>query len=72
MTVMSIRLKGQYPPPLDGRTRVVVLVVILLVFIMAAVENWSLDAVAAVIAAVGAAAAIPAVATATGGARSAE
>lgn len=57
---MSVRLKGQYPSPPDGRTRVVVLVVIVLVLVMSAVENWSLDAVAAVITAVGVAAAVPA------------
>lgn len=69
ITVMSIRLKGPYPSPPDTRSRVAVLVVILLVFLMAAVEHWSLDAVAAVIIAVGLAAGVPAVVAAVSGAR---
>lgn len=69
---MSVRIKGQYPGRLEGRPRIAVLVVILVVFLMTAVEGWSLDAVAAVIATVAAAATVPAVVAATGGARTAE
>lgn len=60
---MSIRVRGQYPPRIERRPRTAVLVVILVVFLMAAIEGWSLDAVTAVIAAVVAAASAPAVAT---------
>jgi len=60
---MAIRVRGQYPPRIERRPRTAVLVVILVVFLMAAIEGWSLDAVTAVIAAVATAVSVPAVAT---------
>jgi len=60
---MAIRVRGQYPPRIERRPRTAVLVVILVVFLMAAIEGWSLDAVTAVIATVAAAVSVPAVAT---------
>jgi uncharacterized protein (DUF2342 family) len=59
---MAICVRGQYPPRIERRPRTAVLVVILVIFLMAAIEGWSLDAITAVIAAV-AAASVPAVAT---------
>ena len=55
---MAICVRGQYPPRIERRPRTAVLVVILMIFLMAAIEGWSLDAVTAVVAA-----SVPAVAT---------